>query len=84
MIVLTKLFTLIWDFNLTLISINKNFKMFKAEFLNNITQELIDLKNQGLYKGEHEIISSQSANIEIHHQHNKKKVLNFSWLDRLD
>jgi glycine C-acetyltransferase len=51
--------------------------MFKAEFLNNITQELIDLKNQGLYKGEHEIISSQSANIEIHHQHNKKKVLNF-------
>jgi glycine C-acetyltransferase len=51
--------------------------MFKPNFLANINQELEDLKANGLYKGEYEIITSQSANIEIFHQNSKKKVLNF-------
>lgn len=59
------------------LSINKNFKMFKNNFLANITQELEDLKANGLYKGEYEITTSQSANIEIFHHDSKKKVLNF-------
>jgi len=51
--------------------------MFKSNFLANINQELEDLKANGLYKGEYEIITSQSANIEIFHHNLKKKVLNF-------
>ena len=51
--------------------------MFKTNFLANINQELEDLKANGLYKGEYEIITSQSSNIEIFHQDSKKKVLNF-------
>jgi glycine C-acetyltransferase len=51
--------------------------MFKNNFLANITQELEDLKANGLYKGEYEITTSQSANIEIFHHDSKKKVLNF-------
>ena len=46
--------------------------MFKPNFLANINQELEDLKANGLYKGEYEIITSQSANIEIFHQNSKK------------
>ena len=37
--------------------------MFKTNFLASINQELEDLKANGLYKGEYEIITSQSANI---------------------
>ena len=51
--------------------------MFKNNFLANIAQELEDLKANGLYKGEYEILTSQSANIEIFHHDSKKKVLNF-------
>ena len=51
--------------------------MFKTNFLASINQELEDLKVNGLYKGEYEIITSQSSNIEIFHQDYKKKVLNF-------
>ncbi len=51
--------------------------MFKPNFLSSINQELEDLKANGLYKGEYEIITSQSANIEIFHHDSKKKVLNF-------
>jgi len=51
--------------------------MFKTNFLANINQELEDLKANGLYKGEYEIATSQSSNIEIFHQDSKKKVLNF-------
>ncbi len=51
--------------------------MFKNDFLTNINEELENLKANGLYKGEYEIITSQSANIEIFHQNSKKKVLNF-------
>ncbi|NBX52279.1 MAG: glycine C-acetyltransferase [Proteobacteria bacterium] len=51
--------------------------MFKSEFLDSISCELEDLKINGLYKGEYEIASSQSSNIEIYHHNSKKKVLNF-------
>ena len=51
--------------------------MFKSDFLTNINQELEDLKANGLYKGEYEITTSQSSNIEIFHHNSKKKVLNF-------
>ena len=51
--------------------------MFKTDFLTSVNQELQDLKANGLYKGEYEIITSQSANIEIFHHDSKKKVLNF-------
>ncbi len=51
--------------------------MFKSDFLVSVNQELEDLKANGLYKGEYEIITSQSANIEIFHHDSKKKVLNF-------
>ncbi len=51
--------------------------MFKTNFLASINQELEDLKANGLYKGEYEIITSQSSSIEIFHQESKKKVLNF-------
>jgi glycine C-acetyltransferase len=51
--------------------------MFKIDFLTNVNQELEDLKANGLYKGEYEITTSQSSNIEIFHHNSKKKVLNF-------
>lgn len=51
--------------------------MFKTNFLASINQELEDLRANGLYKGEYEIITSQSSSIEIFHQESKKKVMNF-------
>lgn len=57
--------------------------MIKKEFLKKIKSELEDLESKGLYKNEHEIITSQAAEIEIlrHNPKNssvaKKKVLNF-------
>jgi glycine C-acetyltransferase len=51
--------------------------MIQQDFLNNITQELKDLKENGLYKEEYEIISSQDAEIEINSNDGKKKVINF-------
>ena len=51
--------------------------MFQENFLNNITLELEDLKVNGLYKNEYEIISAQHSEIEIFHQQTKKKLLNF-------
>jgi glycine C-acetyltransferase len=51
--------------------------MFKTEFLQNINNEIEQLKELGLYKNEYQIISSQSANIEIVDHGNKKKLLNF-------
>lgn len=47
--------------------------MIKTEFLNTINQELEDLKAQGLYKSEYQIISSQDSEVEIIDQHGKKK-----------
>ena len=51
--------------------------MFNQNFLDSAKQELQDLKEKGLYKGEYQITSEQSANIEILHEGSKKKVLNF-------
>jgi len=51
--------------------------MIKQEFLDNISNELADLKEQGLYKGEYQITSEQTADIEIFHEGVKKQVLNF-------
>lgn len=51
--------------------------MIKEQFLQSIESELEDLKETGLYKAEYEIITSQSAEIEIFHQGVKKQVLNF-------
>ena len=51
--------------------------MFQENFLNKIALELEDLKAQGLYKNEYEIISAQQSEIEIFHHQTKKKLLNF-------
>lgn len=50
--------------------------MIKKSFLENIANELEDLKKEGLYKQEYSIISSQSADIEINHKGQNKKVIN--------
>ncbi len=52
-------------------------KMIKKQFLNDIKSEIENLKQNGLYKSEYEIISSQSSEIEIIQNNSKKKVLNF-------
>ncbi|MBM3579750.1 MAG: glycine C-acetyltransferase [Alphaproteobacteria bacterium] len=49
----------------------------KTEFLNSIKSELETLHEAGLYKDEYEIVTSQSANIDIFHRSTKKHVLNF-------
>lgn len=51
--------------------------MIKQQFLIDIQNELSELKKNGLYKGEYEIVTSQSSEIEISHQATKKRVLNF-------
>lgn len=51
--------------------------MINDKFINDIKAELIDLKNTGLYKSEYEITSQQTADIEIFHDDDKKKVINF-------
>ncbi len=51
--------------------------MIREQFLNSIKSELEELKKNGLYKSEYEIVTSQSAEIEIFHQAAKKSVLNF-------
>jgi len=51
--------------------------MIKTEFLNSIKSELETLHEAGLYKDEYEIVTSQSANIDIFHRSTKKHVLNF-------
>jgi glycine C-acetyltransferase len=51
--------------------------MIKETFLTTIQAEIEDLKKNGLYKNEYEIITSQSADIEIFHQGLKKQVINF-------
>ncbi|MES2961202.1 MAG: glycine C-acetyltransferase [Pseudomonadota bacterium] len=51
--------------------------MIKETFLTAIQTEIDDLKKNGLYKNEYEIVTSQSADIEIFHQGLKKHVINF-------
>ena len=51
--------------------------MIKEQFLSTIKSELEELKSLGLYKGEYQIITSQSSEIEILRGELKKKVLNF-------
>lgn len=51
--------------------------MFKQEFLDNIQEELQDLKETGLYKSEYQITTSQSCDIEIDSKDGKKKLINF-------
>ncbi len=51
--------------------------MIKKEFLNNIKSELEAIREAGLYKDEYQIISSQSANIDVFHNGLKKHMLNF-------
>lgn len=51
--------------------------MIKQEFLNNIKSELQELKDTGLYKGEYQIISKQTADIKILHNGEEKEVTNF-------
>jgi glycine C-acetyltransferase len=51
--------------------------MIKEQFLNDITAELQELKNTGLYKGEYQIVTPQSFEIEIIDKSSRKKVLNF-------
>lgn len=51
--------------------------MIQESFLNEIKQELEELKKSGLYKNEYQITSSQSHEIEIFDKNSKKHVLNF-------
>ncbi|MBU6141119.1 MAG: glycine C-acetyltransferase [Proteobacteria bacterium] len=51
--------------------------MIKKEFINSIKSELESIREAGLYKDEYQIISSQSANIDIFHSGVKKHMLNF-------
>ncbi len=51
--------------------------MISHNFLNDIQSELEDLKKNGLYKAEYNILSSQSSKIEIIDHGIKKSVLNF-------
>lgn len=51
--------------------------MIKKEFLSSITSELEALHEAGLYKSEYEIVSAQSANIEVLQKQGKKNMLNF-------
>jgi glycine C-acetyltransferase len=51
--------------------------MIKQEFLTAINSELADLKKNGLYKNEYEIITPQSPDIEIILGTTKKRVINF-------
>lgn len=51
--------------------------MIKDSFIENIKSEISELKENGLYKGEYKITTSQSCDIEIIDEENKKKVLNF-------
>ena len=52
--------------------------MIDPNFINDIAQELKELKAEGLYKTEYPILSSQSAEIEITGKNNqKRKVINF-------
>lgn len=51
--------------------------MIKQEFLNSIKLELQELKNTGLYKGEYQITSKQTADIKILHEGKEKEVINF-------
>lgn len=51
--------------------------MLKKQFIEDIKSELQNLREAGLYKGEYEIVTSQSSDIEILHQQTKKRVLNF-------
>jgi len=52
-------------------------KMIQQKFLDDINSEMLSLREQGLYKGEYQIITSQSCDIEIFHNKTKKRVLNF-------
>jgi len=49
--------------------------MIQNQFIESIKSEIKDLKDNGLYKNEYQITSSQSANIEIFHNKLKKRVL---------
>ena len=51
--------------------------MIKEQFLQDIKQELEELKQKGLYKNEYEIVTSQSPEIDIVCDGEKKSVLNF-------
>lgn len=51
--------------------------MIKKQFLEDIRAEIKNLKEAGLYKGEYEIITSQSSDIKIFHNGLKKNVINF-------
>lgn len=51
--------------------------MIRKEFLDNISTELQELKDTGLYKSEYQITTSQSSEVEILLNGSKKKVLNF-------
>lgn len=51
--------------------------MLNQKFIDSITNEIQDLKQQGLYKQEYKIVSEQKADIEILHDNKVKKVLNF-------
>ena len=51
--------------------------MIKQEFLNSISDEMKDLKEAGLYKGEYSITSRQSSKIEVEQGSGKKEMLNF-------
>ncbi|NBV05632.1 MAG: glycine C-acetyltransferase [Proteobacteria bacterium] len=51
--------------------------MIKEQFINKIKSELEDLKSNGLYKSEYQILTPQNCEIEIAHAGAKKKVLNF-------
>lgn len=51
--------------------------MIKQEFLNTIASELENLKTEGLYKSEYQILSSQSVQVDIiDSRGNKKSVIN--------
>lgn len=51
--------------------------MIEKSFLESIQNEIESLKENGLYKGEYPILTSQSCEIEISQNGSKKRVLNF-------
>jgi glycine C-acetyltransferase len=52
--------------------------MIKQEFIENITTELQDLKTEGLYKSEYQILTSQDTKVKILDGEGKEKeVINF-------
>jgi glycine C-acetyltransferase len=51
--------------------------MFNQSFIDKISSEIKDLKSNGLYKNEHQILSSQSSQILVNKSRSEHDMLNF-------